>query len=480
MYSSWFDVIKEVMRAEPEMVSRILRNEKERTKLYSEPSILDELEKEFRHKLDNTIAEKILGTILDKKELANKFIEIIPLYYDEVGNWWRWDSNDYYWRIVDETDILLMVDGAVNANVINSKEKGEILSALKLAARANKPKEVGEEIIQFKKELVNLKTGDRFPASSKYFVTNPIPFKLGKNLDTPNFDKLFREWVSEEDIKKLYQTLAYCLLPSYPLERIICLLGAGANGKSTFIKICYTFLGMKNICTTDLHTLTQSRFETTKLYKKLACIMAETDLASIESSQKIKKLVSGKDPVPIEFKHKGLLDFINYAKVIIATNNLPPTEDKTDGFYRRWLIIPFPNQFETEIDVLANIPLEEYENLAVKCLYELDELMKVRSFWKEGNIAQRRINYEAKSNPFDKFWAEQVEDSPDSDIPCWEFEKELNEYMKENHLRALSDKNINRFMKEKGIEQRRLWKEWYENQEATKKMVRCWAGIKWK
>ncbi|KKK82765.1 hypothetical protein LCGC14_2800130, partial [marine sediment metagenome] len=49
-----------------------------------------------------------------------------------------------------------------------------------------------------------------------------------------------------------------------------------------------------------------------------------------------------------EFKGKDIFDFRNYAKLIMATNSLPPTGDKTEGFYRRWKIIDFPKQFDVE------------------------------------------------------------------------------------------------------------------------------------
>jgi len=465
-----------------QIAKKILLEEKLAEQLYPEKSVLDEL-REKQEEVQDLEAESILkyhisGNIM---KLAEDFLELVPIHFDSSLNWWKWDSINYYWRMIDETDILVMISKATDLNIVNSKIKSEILTAIKIIARSRQPKEVEKTWIQFDKQIWDIKTGDKFPASSRYFVTNPIPFKVGVNSETPKFDKLFREWVHEDNLQNLYEIIAYCLLPDYPIERIACLLGAGANGKSTFIKILYTFLGLRNITTTSLEVLSNSRFETGRLYKKLACIMAETNLSNIENSQLIKKLVSGKDPVSLEFKNKGFMDFINYAKMIIATNNLPPTEDKTDGFYRRWLIIDFPNQFEKEIDVLSDIPLSEYENLARKCLIILDNLLKERSFTNEGNIAQRKAKYEEKSNPFDKFWSEFIDDSnPDSFIPKWEFEKGVNDYMKENHLRTLSDRTITKFMRDKQIQDSVKRTEFLENGESSSKTMRIWLGVKWK
>jgi hypothetical protein len=75
-------------------------------------------------------------------------------------------------------------------------------------------------------------------------------------------------------------------------------------------------------------------------------------------------------------KSIDLLEDVNYAKIIISTNNLPTTDDKTIGFYRRWLIVDFPNQFSEQKDILNDIPEEEYNALALKCTFILKDLLE--------------------------------------------------------------------------------------------------------
>lgn len=429
-------------------------------------------------------AEKILGRIMDKLELAEKFIDLIPLYYDSNLCYWIWDTKEYRWKIIDETDVLNFVAGASESNVINSKERTEILNAIKLVARQRKPQEIPFSWIQFGKQIIDITTGNKFFASSKYFVTNPIPHKLWsspRQYDLSKFNKLFGEWVNPENVKNLYEILAFCMIPEYFIERIICLHGAGSNGKSVFRQMLRNFIGEKNVCSTSFKTLTSSRFEQTKLFKKLVCEMGETNLTKLEETEKIKRLVSGKDLVGGEFKNKPPFDFLNYAKLIISTNTLPPTDDKTDGFYRKWLIIDFPNQFEKEKDILGELKEEDYEALCNECVNILIDLLKNKGFAGEGTIKERRDRYEEKSNPFDKFYNENVDDSePNADIPKWEMEKRLNEWLRSNKLRSMSDIMIAKEMRKKDIKDGRLHKEWFENNEATTKLIRCWLGLKWK
>jgi len=186
-------------------------------------------------------------------------------------------------------------------------------------------------------------------------------------------DRIFEEWVGKDYVKTLYEIIAYCLLPDYPINRLFCFVGSGMNGKSKFLELVRRFVGANNVCSTELDTLIASRFEITRLHKKLICQMGETNFNEMNKTSIIKKLTGG-DLIGFEYKNKNPFEEKNYAKIIIATNNLPTTTDKTIGFYRRWLIIDFPNQFSEKKDILAEIPDEEYESLALKCVGILNNL----------------------------------------------------------------------------------------------------------
>lgn len=419
------------------------------------------------------------GLFFDKLELSKEFIKFYPIYYDTILNFWLWNEEKKRWEITDETNIFNLIHKASGSNIINSKERTELINSIKQVARENKPIELDKHI-QFADEIINFETGERIVSSPKYFVVNPIPYSQTQETETPVLDKLFSEWVAPEDILKLYEIIAYCIYPDYPIERVFVLHGRGANGKSCYRQIIRKFIGEYNCVSTFLEILTTSRFETAKLYKKLVCEMGETNLSRINNTERIKRLVSGKDLVGAEFKNKKTFDFINYAKILISTNNLPPTEDKTDGWYRKFLIIDFPNQFSEEKDILSTIPEQEFYNLAGKCLNILNNLLKTKTFSNEGNYETRRERYEARSNPIDNFLKLFTEEDIQADIPKWEFERKLNEWLKENKFRMISDVTLNKLLREKGVKDSVIRKEWYENNECKTKSFKCWIGLKWK
>jgi len=423
--------------------------------------------------------KKVITNFYGKKDLAEQLLEIQPMYYDEFKNWWIWDKLNLCWKIIDETHIMIVVSNLSDANTIQSKEKNEILEVLKQTSRLKKPKEIKPTWIQFKNKIVDIISGEVFEASSEYFVTNPIPYELHKDKfeGTPKMDEIFKEWVGEKHVKTLYEIIAYSLLPDYPVNRLFCFIGSGMNGKSKFLELLRKFVGKDNCCSTELDTLIASRFEITRLHKKLVCMMGETNFNEMSKTSIIKKLTGG-DLIGFEYKNKDPFNEKNYAKILIATNNLPTTTDKTIGFYRRWLIIDFPNQFSEQKDILADIPEEEYESLALKSIIILKDLLKNRRFYNEGSIEERMERYEAKSDFLQKFLDEFVEESIDNYISKADFRKKFASWCKENRHREMAENTLSKNMKKKSIEPGRKHVDWLFNGKGGQ--LNVYLDIKWK
>ncbi len=406
---------------------------------------------------------------------AKEFSQAQPIFYDKAGLWWLWDPNKLYWETVDEVEILNMIESATGQDIITPKNRTLILNSLKQRGRKMIPEPIKPTWIQFKDTIVDVETGDEFEATPKYFVTNPIPWELEREVfETPNMDRIFAQWVGEDNVELLYEILAYCLLPDYPIHRIFCFIGSGMNGKSKYLELLRRFVGGDNCCSTELDTLISSRFEVTRLHKKLVCQMGETNFSEMNKTSIIKKL-SGGDLIGFEYKNKNPFEEHSYAKILIATNNLPATTDKTIGFYRRWTIIDFPNQFTEKKDILGEIPDKEYNSLALRSVITLKRLLKDRTFTNEGNIEERMKKYEDKSNPLDKFINEYTVEDYDSHIWKWEFNEKLKQFCKENRFREISDVHLGKKMKQLGIQDKLIT----AGDFSQGKRWRAWMGLKW-
>lgn len=176
---------------------------------------------------------------------AEDFVARNPLFYDRAGLWWVWNAPEKKWGLVDETDVLNSIFDALSLDTVSSRSRSEILNALKQVGRRNIPQPTPPAWIQFKSGIVDLDFPDKAPfePTSSFFVTNPNPWEMGDSEDTPTMDRIFTEWVNAEHVQTLYEILAYCLLPDYPIHRIFCFIGAGMNGKSKFLDLLRNFVG---------------------------------------------------------------------------------------------------------------------------------------------------------------------------------------------------------------------------------------------
>jgi P4 family phage/plasmid primase-like protien len=379
-----------------------------------------------------------------------------PYFYDSAHIWWVWDKKEFYWKMCDDIDVLNIYSFETGRDVVSSRRRTEILNFLKQTGRRNKPKEAPKSWIQFKDTIVDLEKGTKLNASPDYFFTNPLPYKLGESDSTPTIDKFFKEWVccegvqDETYIETLYEIVAYCCCQEQFLQMIIALTGSGSNGKGTFLNLISKFLGLSNVCASNLRTLATKQFEASALYKKLVCFFGEVDSNDLTNTNLIKSL-TGEDLIRFEFKGKTPFTDHSSTTPIIASNSLPRTPDKSNGFYRRWLIVDFPNQFKVKRNLLAEIPEEEFENLGNKVLLVLTSLYQRNEFTNVGTIDERIDRYETRSHPLITFISEECEEGYGM-IKLREFANEFNVYLKKKRLRPYTVNKIGKMLRDEGFE----------------------------
>jgi len=396
---------------------------------------------------------------------VNVFYKLNPFFYDKAGLFWVWDAVNTYWNVVDNIDMMNLIDSklGLDGGTVTTSIKNNYLETLKRFGRSKVPLDAPVTWIQFKNGVYDIDTKEMFEPTPKYFLTNIIPWDVDKGKDCPTIDACLKDWVGEENVPLLKEIIAFCMVPKYFLNRIFCFLGSGRNGKSTFMELIRALIGANNCCSTDLDDLTNNRFEGAKMYKKLVCMMGETNFNTMSKTSKIKKL-SGGDLISYEIKNKTPFDGVNYAKLLISTNSLPQTTDKTEGFYRRWILIDFPNKFSEKKDILATIPPEEYSALCGQCIEIAHDLWKNRAFTKEGSLEEREKKYEDYSNPLQKFIKLYFVNNPDGFVFAYEFRELFQGYCKKNGIRTWNNTEIGNWMKAEG----------YEKKKRTKKADEFW------
>lgn len=403
---------------------------------------------------ERDIIKKINLDVFGRWGQAKAFYEQQPFFYDENKCFWIWDSDTFCYKQIDDVGILNCINNAMNVGIIESKSRNEILNVLKQLGRQKIPKKINITWIQFKDKIYDFVTGEVFNSSPEYLFSNPILYSLGKSENTPNIDELFISWVGEEHKQELYEIIAFCCITDYFIHRLFFFYGNGANGKSTFDNLITKFIGEQNITSTSLERLQANpRFETANFHKKLVVFMSEISEDEIKKSDTIKR-ASGQEPVHGEYKGKGGFDFINYAKILIPTNKVPKSSDDSDGFYRRTKIIDFPNQFQKEKDVLSEIPEEEFNNLALKCLNIAKKLWVDRTFTNDGDFSQRRKRYQERSTNIIERFIDSEYDSDDlNENTAFDiFYSQLSNFLKKSNHKIMSKQEVSKKIRNLGWE----------------------------
>jgi P4 family phage/plasmid primase-like protien len=137
----------------------------------------------------------------------------------------------------------------------------------------------------------------------------------------------------------LQQFCGYLLLPDTTQQKFLAMVGEGSNGKSVVCAVMTTLLGEQNVSTVPLE-LFGDKFRLVGTLGKLANITAEVGELDKMAEGFLKAFVVG-DPMDFEQKYKQAFTARPTARLVLATNNIPRFSDKSDGLWRRMLLLPF-------------------------------------------------------------------------------------------------------------------------------------------
>ena len=331
------------------------------------------------------------------------------------------------------------------------------------------------DLICLENGIFNLQTKTLVPHTPEKIFLNKIQVRYNPEADCPKIKQFIEEIVHRDDYPVLQEVTGYCLNRDYPIQKAVMLLGEGANGKSTFLRLLTLFLGKHNIASVPLQELEYNRFASAALYGKLANLYADLPDKALSHTGTFKMLTGG-DPVPAEIKFKNKFNFKNIAKLIFSCNRLPLSKDDTPAFYRRWVLINFPKKFEgknKDLFILEKITTEEeLSGLLNWALEGLGRLLKQGEFSHSRTTDELRKKYIALSNSVLAFVEECLIPDPDGQIPKDELYQTYCEYCRENNLP----------IKQQNVLSRELPGYVRITEERPKidgKRTRCWRGVKY-
>jgi len=338
--------------------------------------------------------------------------------------------------------------------------------------------------------ILNIGTRELSKHTPNKIFFNKIPIVYDPDADCPNIlNHLSKILKTDEDIKVMLEIFGFLLLKEYKIEKAFMFVGFGRNGKSKTIELMKRFVGAENCANLSLRCLTEESFSLSELFGKMANLASDLNKTDLQETGMIKSLI-GRDTIQAKRKFLRDLNFVNYAKLCFAANELPKIYDTTDGFWTKWVLIEFPYKFVTQEqydnatdkekgllrikddDIISKLTFpDELSGLLNYALDGLDRLLEIKDFSYSKSIKEVKDLWIRKSDSFTAFCYDHLEEDVNSEISKKELKIWYYKYRKQHKIPGCSEKAIkitldNLF----GVDERQVWE--------TKE--RFWEGIKLK
>ena len=307
--------------------------------------LLPVVQESFPH-MELSTLQKQAGKLKAKKAKKARFsgVELAELYMSEApticvaGKFYRYEDGVYrVWRNAD-----------INKATIGHLGKGcqphhlqAVLAMLENLADLDPQKVNQDPRINLKNGLLDPITRELSPHDPEVISTIQANVAYDEDADAAiwweTIDQILPE---DESLKLLAEMMGYALVRDRSWQKGFILYGTGANGKSTVIDVMTALVDKDNCSNVQLHQL-ERNFSLGRLENKLVNFATEVRTKNPVDDATLKQLTGG-DMIQGEHKFKDPFDFRSLALWIIACNALPEARDKSWGYFRRWIILPFP------------------------------------------------------------------------------------------------------------------------------------------
>ena len=306
--------------------------------------------------------------------------------------------------------------------------------------------------IVFKNGTLNLKNGvfkEEFYKED--YNTIIIPHKYNADAGTPiktiNFLSMMTD--SIEEINFIFEWIGYLLVKSYPIAKMLFLVGNGGNGKSTLIKLMTSIVGENNTSAVSIKSLVNNRFQGALLYNKLFNTVADIGADFFEDSSIIKAL-TGDDTITIERKGENGFSYSNFAKMTYSCNKLPKFKDNSAGLERRPIILNLNKDF---MDIVQSSGMhindiindeEEIEKIIAYSVVNFMQVLRNNNTFTESEDMRKAKSDWLNDDPLVDFIYEVYTPTGGKDnfIQMKEFMDQYRQYCAERNYKPLNQKNV--------------------------------------
>lgn len=372
--------------------------------------------------------------------------QIMYLYDERKGVW----SDERAVSIITHESKILFGESLSTQKLTNTFLHVRAMSYMNAAFAGCSVIIAGELLLNVNNGVLNTKTKKLGPHSKEYLFLSCLNVEYDEAAKCPKIAQFLKD-ITEDNIvmaAELLEAMAYTLMPGYPIQKAIMLVGSGGNGKSTFLGVLTALLGKENVSNVKMQELT-GRFALPRLIGKVANIAADLPSRAILDGGVFKALTGG-DDIEAESKYmQRTRKFQNTAKIFFSANKIPDIDEDSVAYFRRWYIIEFKAHFSDGKEILPElVGKEELSGLLnILLAVALPTLQQSLRFTFAKEVEVTRSLYLKNSNTVKAFAEECLDYDPDAAMPKSEFYEKYLEYCKRYSLLELSDRGFWRELK---------------------------------
>ena len=187
------------------------------------------------------------------------------------------------------------------------------------------------------------------PHTPNYFTLARLPFDYDPEARCPAWRRFLAEATcGRADLAILLQQwVGYLFRHDLGQQKFLLCVGEGANGKGVFFEVVQRLVGRDNCSQVPLARFANPFALAATVGKLVNATNESSGLIDPEAEALLKAFVAG-DRFTFERKYREPVSATPTAKVMIATNALPRFTDKTQGLWRRVLLVPFDRIVDEE------------------------------------------------------------------------------------------------------------------------------------
>lgn len=301
---------------------------------------------------------------------------------------WRWNGSN--WESQPEQELLEMIAnnfGHLPAATRATDHAGIIRILKNIVPQGLTVNGVPQANgINFANGFVDME-GILHPHNPAYGMTYTLPFRYMPELGTldhcPRFKQFLTDvWGEEKDFTQRVRALQEVMASTFfgigtSFSRAILLYGIAGSGKSQLLEIVKNLLPQKVVSYIPPYDF-DDRFKVTELSRSIMNICGELHRDKKIPSAAFKQIIDSSE-LSGQYKSRPLFDFRPKATHWFASNHLPKSDDDTEGFNRRWLILSFnhPVSSDKKVRNIGDIIVaEEREAIAAWVVSVINELRK--------------------------------------------------------------------------------------------------------